>query len=112
MGREKNHLVHFSELKDNNIFMACIFAFLVFSMSGLPPFGGFFVKLDILVSLLETGHYLLNYILFFFTVINFFYYLRLIKIIFFDSKTNLYNIVNLSNIDNIIEELPLHGGRT
>jgi NADH:ubiquinone oxidoreductase subunit 2 (subunit N) len=55
-------------------------------MSGIPPLGGFFVKLDILSAVLDNAHFFTNYVLFFFTVISFFYYLRVIKISFFDNQ--------------------------
>ena len=83
-GRNKTHLAHFAELKNNNPFISLLFAFLIFSISGIPPLGGFFIKLDVLAALLDTSHFFINYILFFFTVASFFYYLRIIKIIFFD----------------------------
>lgn len=55
-------------------------------MSGIPPLGGFFVKLDILSAVLDNSHFFTNYVLFIFTVISFFYYLRVIKIRFFDTQ--------------------------
>ena len=57
-------------------------------MSGIPPLGGFFVKLDILAALLESSRFYTNLLLLFFTVASFFYYLRVIKIIFFDNSTD------------------------
>jgi len=53
-------------------------------MSGIPPLGGFFIKLDVLSALLESSRFGLNFLLFLFTVANFFYYLRINKILFFD----------------------------
>ena len=53
-------------------------------MSGIPPLGGFFIKLDILAALLESSRFGINMLLFIFTVASFFYYLRVNKIIFFD----------------------------
>ncbi len=76
-------------------------------MSGIPPLGGFFIKLDILSALFETSHFFVNYILFFFTVFSFFYYLRLMKILFFDisyinkkqiSFNSNYEFFNLESI--------------
>jgi NADH-quinone oxidoreductase subunit N len=55
-------------------------------MSGIPPFGGFFVKLDVLIALIEDSNFFVAFFLFFCTVASFFYYLRLIKIIYFDNK--------------------------
>jgi NADH:ubiquinone oxidoreductase subunit 2 (subunit N) len=86
MGRTARFLINFKLLKDKNGIMAFIFAMLIFSMSGIPPLGGFFVKFDILTSLMNNSKFYLNYILFFFTVASFFYYLRVIKIIYFDNE--------------------------
>jgi len=90
MGRENNHITHFAGLKQTDPLLALIFALIIFSMSGIPPLGGFFVKLDILTALLDSSRFYTNYILLFFTVASFFYYLRVVKIIFFDeSKLNI-----------------------
>lgn len=110
-GRSKSHLSHFAELKNANPFLALLFAFLVFSRSGIPPLGGFFIKLDILAALLDTSHFFTNYILFFFTVASFFYYLRLIKIIFFDAQDTL-RITNAISFSSVYAtEYPQHTGR-
>ncbi len=74
-----------------------IFSFLLFSMSGIPPLGGFFIKLDILLVLLESSRFYLNYILFIFSVASFFYYLRVIKIMFFDGDNIYYKKKERSN---------------
>lgn len=88
LGEEKNQLIHFSILKNSNPLLALIFSLIIFSMSGIPPLGGFFVKLDILSALLESSKFYTNYILLLFTVASFFYYLRVVKIIFFDKNSD------------------------
>ncbi len=88
LGEEKNELVHFSVLKNSNSLLALIFSLIIFSMSGIPPLGGFFVKLDILAAVLESSRFYTNFLLLFFTVASFFYYLRVVKIIFFDSSND------------------------
>jgi len=88
MGRQTTKLSQFGELKNTNPTLALIFACLIFSMSGIPPLGGFFIKLDILSAVRDSSHFFTTYILFFFTVASFFYYLRLIKIRFFDTAQN------------------------
>ena len=85
-GRRNTHLSHFASLKYTNPILAIMFAFIVFSRSGIPPLGGFFVKLDILSAVLGNSHFFTNYVLFIFTVTSFFYYLRVIKIRFFDNQ--------------------------
>ena len=86
MGVQNTHITHFAGLRTSDPLLAIIFALIIFSMSGIPPLGGFFVKLDILVALLDSSRFYVNYILLLFTVASFFYYLRIIKIIFFDSE--------------------------
>jgi len=83
--RKNTHLIHFNSLKQTDPILALLFAFLVFSMSGIPPLGGFFIKLDVMFILMENHKFYLNYILFIFTVAGFYYYLRILKIIFFDT---------------------------
>jgi NADH-quinone oxidoreductase subunit N len=60
---------------------------LIFSRSGIPPFGGFFVKLDRLTAIINADAFAVAYTLLFFTVIGFFYYLRVIKRTFFDNAS-------------------------
>jgi len=73
---------------------------LIFSMSGIPPFGGFYVKLDVLTILFENYNFYVAFILFFFTVASFFYYLRLIKIIYFDNK-NEYPTEEILSVERL-----------
>lgn len=93
-GREKVFLIQFSDLKLESPILAIFFAFLLFSRSGIPPFAGFFVKLDILSALFDSSQFLVNYIFFFFTVASFFYYLRVIKIIYFDAAISQKNSIS------------------
>lgn len=96
MGRSRNNLVHLGSLKNIDKWVATAFALLVFSMSGIPPLGGFFIKLDVLVALLETSQFYINFLLLFFSVISFFYYLRLIKIIYFDERKDFIRDIHIS----------------
>ena len=84
-GQDVRYLNSFKILKSKNPFLVLIFVFLIFSMSGIPPLGGFFIKLDVLTALLESSRYFITIILFFFTVITFFYYLKIIKILYFEN---------------------------
>lgn len=104
MGVRNNNITHFANLRVLNRELAIAFAVVVFSMSGIPPLGGFFVKLDILIALMEDSHFYTNYILLFFTVASFFYYLRIIKIIFFEDIEKENAIVSTSNISLIMNK--------
>lgn len=85
LGPSATHLVHFSRLKEYPQ-LGIFLTFLLFSISGLPPLAGFYVKLDIFITLLESSRFYTAYFLYFFSVVSFFYYLRLIKIFFFDGN--------------------------
>lgn len=110
-GRQNNHLSHFASLKYSNPILAIIFAFIVFSRSGIPPLGGFFVKLDILSAVLDNSHFFTNYVLFIFTVISFFYYLRVIKIMFFDNQEFIRSAYPISFSIVYPAEYPRNAGR-
>ncbi len=115
-GREKHHLTHFVSLKHTDPLLALIFAILVFSRSGIPPLGGFFIKLDVLANLLDDSHFFVNYVLFIFTVLSFFYYLRLIKILFFDKQVQSIGVSGINSNTVVVdsfsfEERPRYVGR-
>lgn len=110
-GRQKNHLTHFASLKYSNPILAIIFAFIIFSRSGIPPLGGFFVKLDILSAVLDNSHFFTNYVLFILTVISFFYYLRVIKIRFFDNQESTRGSNPIAFSAVYASEYPRNAGR-
>jgi NADH-quinone oxidoreductase subunit N len=68
-----------------NFVLSIIFTFVIFSMSGIPPLAGFFVKFDILLNLMKSTNMYIVALILLLTVISFFYYLRMIKIIFFET---------------------------
>ena len=98
--RENHTLIFFKYFKTTDPILALIFSLLIFSMSGIPPFGGFYVKLDVLTLLLEYSSFYIAFVLFFCTVASFFYYLRLIKIIYFDNK-NEYDSLDILSLERL-----------
>ena len=69
---------------------------MLFSLAGIPPLAGFFAKFYIFVAVIESKLYLLAVIGLVTTVISAFYYLRIVKIIYFDeSKTSFQSVKNL-----------------
>ena len=69
---------------------------MLFSLAGIPPLAGFFAKFYIFVAVLESKLYLLADIGLVTTVVSAFYYLRIVKIIYFDeSKTSFQSVKNL-----------------
>jgi len=72
------------KLLANNAILILIFTLNMFSMGGIPPLAGFFVKFDVLYSILQSSYFYLGILIFFLTVISFFYYMRIVKILFFE----------------------------
>jgi NADH:ubiquinone oxidoreductase subunit 2 (subunit N) len=65
---------------------SAFFALLLFSMAGLPPFGGFFGKYVSLISVFSSSSYVYVPVLLLASLVSSFYYVRLVKIIFFDTQ--------------------------
>ena len=85
-----------SGLSKTNPLLAVGFLIMLFSLAGIPPLAGFFAKFYIFVAVLESKLYLLAVIGLVTTVISAFYYLRIVKIIYFDeSKTSFQSVKNL-----------------
>jgi NADH:ubiquinone oxidoreductase subunit 2 (subunit N) len=60
------------------------FVIILFSMAGIPPFGGFFGKYFLFLHSFETGHVLLVIVGMITSLIATYYYLRIIKIMWFE----------------------------
>lgn len=57
-------------------------------MAGIPPFGGFIAKLFVVMGLINDGNYFLACFVLFMAVIASFYYVRVIKTMYFDDPDN------------------------
>jgi NADH-quinone oxidoreductase subunit N len=70
----------------NNKLVGIFFILLLFSLAGMPPTVGFYMKLLILKSLVLSGYIKLTVVVLYANVISILYYIRIIKIIFFDAE--------------------------
>jgi len=64
--------------------MALAFAIFLFSLAGIPPLAGFFGKLYVFLAAVEAGLYTLAVVGVLASVVGAYYYLRIIKIMYFD----------------------------
>ena len=71
-------------LSKNHPMLAFGFLIILFSLAGIPPLAGFFAKFYIFMAVIEVGMYALAIIGLVTTVISAFYYIRIIKVIYFD----------------------------
>lgn len=72
---------------------ALAFTILVLSMAGVPPLAGFFAKFYILIPLIKAEMYSLAITFVITSVVAAFYYLRIVKIIYFDTEKNKAELV-------------------
>ena len=79
-----------SGLSKNHPMLSFSFLIVLFSLAGIPPLAGFFAKFYIFSAVIEQSMYFLAITGLLSTVIAAFYYLRLIKIIYFDSAKEKY----------------------
>jgi NADH-quinone oxidoreductase subunit N len=65
---------------------------LLFSLAGIPPLAGFFAKFYIFMAVIKAEMYALAIVGLITTVISAFYYLRIIKIIYFDESKEMFEM--------------------
>ena len=75
-----------SGLSINHPILSFSLLVVLFSLAGIPPLAGFFAKFYVFMAVIEQGMFFLAIIGLLSTVIAAFYYLRLIKIIYFDKS--------------------------
>ena len=89
MKRGEKYIEEISELSGaskNHPLMSLGLLITLFSLAGIPPMAGFFAKFYIFMSVIESGMFTLAIIGLVTTVISAFYYIRIIKIMYFDSS--------------------------
>ena len=80
-----------SGLSKNHPLLSFSFLIILFSLAGIPPLAGFFAKFYIFKAVIEQSMYFLAIVGLLSTVVAAFYYLRIIKIIYFDKEKEKYD---------------------
>jgi len=83
-----------SGLSKNHPVLSLSLLVILFSLAGIPPLAGFFAKFYIFKSVIEQSMYFLAIVGLLSTVIAAFYYLRIIKVIYFDKEKEKYDTDN------------------
>ena len=82
----KENINDLSGISKNHPLLAVSLLIILFSLAGVPPLGGFFAKFYVFVAVLEKEMYALAIIGLLTTVMSAFYYLKIIKTIYFDDS--------------------------
>jgi len=80
-----------SGLSKNHPVLSLSLLVILFSLAGIPPLAGFFAKFYVFMSVIEQSMYFLGIVGLLSTVIAAFYYLRIIKVIYFDEEGEKYD---------------------
>jgi NADH-quinone oxidoreductase subunit N len=83
-GFEAEKLDDFKGLNRRNPWYAFITLLLMFSMAGIPPTVGIYAKLSVLQAVISAGYIWLAVVAVLFSLIGAFYYLRIVKLMYFD----------------------------
>ena len=92
-GKYRESIADLSGISKKNPGLALAFLIILFSLAGIPPLGGFFAKFYIFSSVIEQKMYALAIIGLLTTVISAFYYLKVIKTIYFDDSIITFDVV-------------------
>ena len=87
-----------SGMYKNHPFTTILVALMMFSLAGIPPLAGFFGKFYIFVAALESNMVFLAVVGIIASVISAFYYLRIVKIMYFDEPKEEFDGVNIRSL--------------
>tara|TARA_Y100001958_G_C20965898_1_gene362865 strand:- start:252 stop:653 length:402 start_codon:yes stop_codon:yes gene_type:complete len=80
-----------SGLSKNHPLLSFSLLIVLFSLAGIPPLAGFFAKFYVFMAVIEQSMFFLAIIGLLATVVAAFYYLRIIKVIYFDNEVDKYD---------------------
>jgi NADH-quinone oxidoreductase subunit N len=83
-GFEADQLDDFKGLNERSPWFAFMMLILMFSMAGVPPTVGFYAKLSVLQAVIDIDMVWLAIVAVFFSIIGAFYYIRVVKLMYFD----------------------------
>jgi len=92
-GFEADNIDDFKGLNKRSPWFAGIMLMLMFSMAGIPFFVGFFAKFSVLQSVVAAGQMWLAIVAVLFSLIGAFYYLRVVKVMYFDAPSEASPLV-------------------
>ena len=87
-GYEAENLEDFKGLNKRSPWFAAMMLIMMFSMAGVPFFIGFFAKFAVLLAAIKAGYVTVAVIAVMFSLIGAFYYLRVVKLMYFDSPVD------------------------
>ena len=100
-GFEAEHIDDLKGLARRSPWFAGVMAIFMFSLAGIPPTVGFYAKLSVLQALVSTnvpGYITLAVVAVLLSLVGAYYYLRLVKVMFFDEPIDTHPIVSTGDV--------------
>ena len=102
--KQNKDLTDLVSLSKSNNTLALIFSIVLFSVAGFPPMIGFLVKISVFLSAIESFMFFVPLICILCSVVSTFYYIRIVKILFFEKTVagklfypiNYFNSISIS----------------
>jgi len=101
-GFEADKLDDYKGLNEKNPWYAFMMLVIMFSMAGVPPTIGFYAKFSVLKAVVDANLTWLAVVSVIFSIIGAFYYLRIIKLMYFDKAENSNPIESYTDMKIII----------
>ena len=104
-GFEAEHIDDLKGLARRSPWFAGVMAIFMFSLAGIPPTVGFYAKLSVLQALVSTnvpGYIYLAVLAVLLSLVGAYYYLRLVKVMFFDEPTDLHAIDSTTEVRTLL----------
>ena len=101
MKRKDEYFENISDLSGlykNHPFASIMISLTMFSLAGIPPLAGFFGKFYIFMSAIESNMFALSIIGVLASVVGAFYYLRIVKIIYFDEPQEKFDGLSIRSL--------------
>ena len=93
-GTQVEEIADLSGLARNNKALAFVLAMLMFSLAGIPPLAGFFGKYFVFLAAVKAGLFTLAVIGVVTSVVGAYYYLRIVKIMYFDEPAEAFDAMD------------------
>jgi NADH-quinone oxidoreductase subunit N len=87
-GFEAENLEDFKGLNQRSPWFAAVMMILLLSLAGVPPLVGFYAKVSVLQAVLAAGHIWLAVVAVLFSLVGAFYYLRVVRLMYFESPVD------------------------
>nr|YP_009729738.1 NADH dehydrogenase subunit 2 [Plasmopara viticola]QHW07477.1 NADH dehydrogenase subunit 2 [Plasmopara viticola] len=96
------YLTDLSSIHNINKLIAIVIILNIFSLAGIPPLAGFFSKLFIFFSAIKNNYFSLVFFAVIISILSSFYYLKIIKIIYFEKVVRKFFISKISKIQSTV----------